>query len=111
MYVLCCAVCVKAVSLEDKDVKGDKNAKDFILFFHADYRVLRTDKDNTGRRTYIEGMVFPTLSFPSDHGQSVTASWLWVVALQSPSLLCACMYVCRYHLDGAGGAAAAGPLT
>lgn len=62
----------KAVSLEDKDVKGDKNAKDFILFFRDDYRVLRTEKDNTGRRTYIEGMVFPTLSFPSDHGITST---------------------------------------
>ena len=27
-----------------------------------------TIKDNTGRRTYVEDMVFPTLKFPSDHG-------------------------------------------
>ena len=61
----------KAVALQDIHLmgKGDKNAKDFILFFTADYRVLRTQKDNTGRRTYIENAVFPTLTFPSDHGR------------------------------------------
>ncbi len=57
------------MSLEDKDLKGDKNAKDFILFFRADYRLLRTKKDNTGSGTYIEDTVFPTLAFPSDHGE------------------------------------------
>lgn len=62
----------KAVSLEDKDLKGDKNPKDFILFFDADFNVVRTYKDNTGKRKYIEGMVFPTLSFPSDHGVTST---------------------------------------
>lgn len=62
----------KAVSLEEKDVKGDKNPKDFILFFAADYQVLSTTKDNTGRREYVENMVFPTLSFPSDHGITST---------------------------------------
>jgi hypothetical protein len=25
-------------------------------------------KDNTGKKKYTEGMVFPTLAFPSDHG-------------------------------------------
>eukprot|EP00286_Rhodomonas_abbreviata_P023799 CAMPEP_0181296048 /NCGR_PEP_ID=MMETSP1101-20121128/4483_1 /TAXON_ID=46948 /ORGANISM="Rhodomonas abbreviata, Strain Caron Lab Isolate" /LENGTH=593 /DNA_ID=CAMNT_0023400861 /DNA_START=84 /DNA_END=1865 /DNA_ORIENTATION=- len=62
----------KAVTLEEKDVKGDKNPKDFILFFASDYRVQRTTKDNTGRKVYIDGMVFPTLSFPSDHGITST---------------------------------------
>ena len=28
----------------------------------------RTTKDNTGRRQYVEEMLFPTLDFPSDHG-------------------------------------------
>ena len=32
-------------------------------------RLVSTSKDNTGEeRTYVEGMVFPTLAFPSDHG-------------------------------------------
>jgi hypothetical protein len=62
----------KAVSLEDKDRLGDKNPKDFILFFDADFRVQSTTKDNTGRKVYVENMVFPTLSFPSDHGITST---------------------------------------
>eukprot|EP01032_Pedospumella_encystans_P014799 gene14799-16970_t len=62
----------KAISLEQKDVKGDKNPKDFILFFNADFTVLSTTKDNTGKKEYIENMVFPTLSFPSDHGITST---------------------------------------
>jgi len=62
----------KAVKLEEKDIKGDKNPKDFIVFFAADYEVLSTEKDNTGERKYVENMVFPTLSFPSDHGVTST---------------------------------------
>ena len=62
----------KAVSLEEKDAKGDKNPKDFIMFFTSDFRVLSTSKDNTGERRYVENMVFPTLSFPSDHGITST---------------------------------------
>jgi hypothetical protein len=60
------------VSLEEKDVKGDKNPKDFIIFFDADFKVLQTTKDNTGEKKYIENMVFPTLTFPSDHGITST---------------------------------------
>lgn len=62
----------KAVSLEEKDAKGDKNPKDFILFFNADYQVISTTKDNTGDKKYVENMVFPTLHFPSDHGVTST---------------------------------------
>ena len=62
----------KAVRLEEKDIKGDKNPKDFILFFTSDFEVVSTQKDNTGERKYIENMVFPTLSFPSDHGVTST---------------------------------------
>jgi hypothetical protein len=62
----------KAVKLEEKDFKGDKNPKDFILFFDTDFKVVSTQKDNTGERKYIEGMVFPTLTFPSDHGVTST---------------------------------------
>jgi len=35
-------------------------------------KVLSTSKDNTGSRKFIEGMVFPTLDFPSDHGITST---------------------------------------
>lgn len=62
----------KAVRLEEKDTKGDKNPKDFIVFFASDFTVVSTKKDNTGEMKYIENMVFPTLSFPSDHGVTST---------------------------------------
>ena len=62
----------KAVRLEEKDIKGDKNPKDFIVFFSSDYDIVTTTKDNTGDRKYIENMVFPTLDFPSDHGVTST---------------------------------------
>ena len=60
----------KAVAFEEIETskKGDKNPKDFILFYESDYSVVEVMKDNTGKRKYVEGMVFPTLDFPSDHG-------------------------------------------
>ena len=73
----------KAVRLEEKDIKGDKNPKDFIVFFSSDYEVLTTTKDNTGERKYIENVVFPTLDFPSDHG--VTSTILAVLPTTSVS--------------------------
>lgn len=48
--------------------KADINPKDFIIFPKADYRVVKTWKDNTGEKKYTEDMAFPTLQFPSDHG-------------------------------------------
>jgi len=62
----------KAVTAADRDRKGDKNPKDAILFHRNDFAVLRTKKDNTGSRDFTEGMVFPTLDFPSDHGITST---------------------------------------
>ena len=58
--------------MDEKDIKGDKNPKDFILFFDADFKVSSTIKDNTGSKQYVENMVFPTLTFPSDHGVTST---------------------------------------
>eukprot|EP00038_Savillea_parva_P010642 m.191668 g.191668 ORF g.191668 m.191668 type:complete len:578 (-) comp18421_c0_seq1:153-1886(-) len=58
----------KAARKDELVEKGDVNPKDFILFSPMDFVVKRTYKDNTGRREYKEGMVFPTLEFPSDHG-------------------------------------------
>ena len=48
----------KAITLEEKDIKGDKNPKDFIIFFNSDFKVLSTNKDNTGDRRYIEGYCY-----------------------------------------------------
>ena len=62
----------KAARSTEKASRGDKNPKDFILFPRAAYRVVATTKDNTGRRQYTEGTVFPTLQFPSDHGLVAT---------------------------------------
>jgi hypothetical protein len=63
----------KAIKYSEKDIKGDKNPKDFILFYDKDFKTLNTYKDNTGDKKYIEGMVFPTLAFPSDHGITATS--------------------------------------
>ena len=58
----------KACKSEEKRQKGDVNPKDFILFKKEDFDVVKTWKDNTGERKFIEDMAFPTLNFPSDHG-------------------------------------------
>uniref|UniRef100_A0A7S0MPE3 Endonuclease/exonuclease/phosphatase domain-containing protein n=1 Tax=Pyramimonas obovata TaxID=1411642 RepID=A0A7S0MPE3_9CHLO len=58
----------KAVKMSEKMAKGDHNPKDFILFAKDQHTASSVFKDNTGTREYVEGMVFPTLQFPSDHG-------------------------------------------
>mmetsp|Transcript_8082 Transcript_8082/g.17509 ORF Transcript_8082/g.17509 Transcript_8082/m.17509 type:complete len:534 (-) Transcript_8082:158-1759(-) len=58
----------KAVRSSEKESKGDNNPKDFILFHEKQMRVLQYCKDNTGSYEYLEGIPFPTLHFPSDHG-------------------------------------------
>lgn len=58
----------KACKSSEKDKCGDINPKDFILFPKDSFEVVRTWKDNTGAKKYIEKMAFPTLDFPSDHG-------------------------------------------
>ena len=58
----------KACKSTEKRQKGDVNPKDFIVFPKSDFSVVKTWKDNTGRKEYIEDMAFPTLEFPSDHG-------------------------------------------
>jgi len=62
----------KAITYDERNTKGDKNPKDFIVYFDSDFRAVQTKKDNTGERKYIEGMVFPTMTFPSDHGITST---------------------------------------
>lgn len=63
----------KAIRFSEKDQKGDKNPKDFIVFNQNELAVRWTTKDNTGEGKYVEGMVFPTLAFPSDHGITETS--------------------------------------
>lgn len=58
----------KACKSTEKRERGDINPKDYILFKKGDFDVIKTWKDNTGKREYIEDMAFPTLDFPSDHG-------------------------------------------
>ena len=58
----------KASRRDEIRLKGDVNPKDFILFRKNEFVVFDRHKDNTGHRTYEENTVFPTPSFPSDHG-------------------------------------------
>jgi hypothetical protein len=58
----------KAARADEKESKGDRNPKDFILFPKGRFAIQRVGKDNTGGGRFVENMVFPTLSFPSDHG-------------------------------------------
>lgn len=62
----------KAASIHERDVKGDKNPKDFIIFYNSDFSVASVAKDNTGVGEFKDEMVFPTLSFPSDHAITST---------------------------------------
>jgi len=57
----------KACKSSQKKECGDINPKDFILFYGDHFQPLTTTKDNTGKKEYIDDMVFPTLDFPSDH--------------------------------------------
>jgi len=58
----------KAIRFEDKAKNGDINPKDHIIFYKNQFACTTVRKDNTGTGTYLEDTVFPTLSFPSDHG-------------------------------------------
>jgi hypothetical protein len=56
----------KAAKSTELAEKGDRNPKDFVLFT-SHFTLGRVWRDNTGRGEYVDGMVFPTLEFPSDH--------------------------------------------
>ena len=52
-----------------------------LMVRRGSMRAISTTKDNTGEHRYVEGMVFPTLAFPSDHGiLSTSAQFLDVAA-------------------------------
>jgi len=57
----------KAVGMADAARKGDVNLKDWIIVYTHQLTAHRSERDNTGDRRFDEDMVFPTLSFPSDH--------------------------------------------
>lgn len=56
----------KAAKSTELVKKGDQNPKDFVLFTNH-FVGGRVWRDNTGKGTYAEDTVFPTLEFPSDH--------------------------------------------
>ena len=49
--------------------KGDINPKDFILYSGDKFAAVEGSavRDNTGDRQFIENLIFPTMTFPSDH--------------------------------------------
>jgi hypothetical protein len=57
----------KAAKSHELVERGDRNPKDFVLFSQHFKVVDEPTRDNTGKASYIEEMVFPTLDFPSDH--------------------------------------------
>eukprot|EP00658_Telonema_sp_P-2_P065144 TRINITY_DN54466_c0_g1_i3.p1 TRINITY_DN54466_c0_g1~~TRINITY_DN54466_c0_g1_i3.p1 ORF type:complete len:210 (-),score=48.88 TRINITY_DN54466_c0_g1_i3:287-916(-) len=52
--------------------KADVNLKDYILFYERQLTFHSTIRDNTGDRVYQEGVFYPTMAFPSDHGITET---------------------------------------
>merc|ERR1712129_629030 len=57
----------------------DSNPKDFILFSEFAFDIAEpASRDNTGTGSFVEGMDFPTLTFPSDHAL-VSTTLRWVV--------------------------------
>merc|ERR550534_2919938 len=54
----------KACKSNEKRQCGDVNPKDFILFYPEHFSPIKTARDNTGQKQYIDDMCFPTLDFP-----------------------------------------------
>eukprot|EP00287_Rhodomonas_sp_CCMP768_P002872 CAMPEP_0196735566 /NCGR_PEP_ID=MMETSP1091-20130531/13963_1 /TAXON_ID=302021 /ORGANISM="Rhodomonas sp., Strain CCMP768" /LENGTH=544 /DNA_ID=CAMNT_0042079217 /DNA_START=1 /DNA_END=1635 /DNA_ORIENTATION=- len=66
----------KAIGKKDRIAKADKNLKDWVVFHRGQLEAASTVKDNTGKRHFIDDMVFPTMQFPSDHAiVSTVLSW------------------------------------
>ncbi len=57
----------KAAGKNDIMKKGDVNPKDFILFYKKALKASGTQRDNTGKKQYVDSQVIPSLDFPSDH--------------------------------------------
>jgi hypothetical protein len=57
----------KAVTLSERHVKGDRNLKDYVVFYPKQFAAANVGRDNTGSRDFIENHVIPSLRFPSDH--------------------------------------------
>ena len=58
----------KACKAADTKSLGDFNPKDHILFTASAFELVDAGKDNMGTKSYVEDMVVPTPSWPSDHG-------------------------------------------
>ena len=56
-----------ARALDAPAPSGTRNPKDLIIFSRGLLAATSATRDNTGRRTYADDMLFPTLDFPSDH--------------------------------------------
>jgi len=57
----------KAMTKEDVVHYGDRHLKDYVLFDGDRWIVIDVLRDNTGRKAYVEDMVYPTKDWPSDH--------------------------------------------
>ena len=57
----------KSVRFAERIRKGQKNLKDWIVFYSSQFDAAAIALDNTGDRHFVADMVFPTISFPSDH--------------------------------------------
>lgn len=77
----------KAVKESEKKTSKlvDKNPKDFILFWAKDFSVSDVQKDNTGEGSFTQDIVFPTLTFPSDHAITKAALLPTAAATQADS--------------------------
>ena len=64
---------IESIPIDSDDIQTmgdvDRNPKDFILFRDGAFESVDKDatKDNTGKRRFVDDIVFPTLEFPSDH--------------------------------------------
>jgi hypothetical protein len=58
----------KAMRKEECQYKGDRNLKDYLLFDKQRWHCHRPERDNTGNKEYVEGVMLPTAQWPSDHG-------------------------------------------
>ena len=57
----------KAVRMAERVSKAQRSLKDWIVAFDSQVAADGTARDNTGRRSFVADVVFPTLHFPSDH--------------------------------------------
>ena len=57
----------KACRADQIREQGDVHPKDFVIFEPERFELASVTKDNTGEGRFIQDIVFPTMTFPSDH--------------------------------------------